>query len=88
MNKQEYIDILNEALGKLYVKLDNRIAMIEDAMASKKQVSQLITSIDGLAKRVADDDVERSAMTAQLDRHENWIKQTSSKLGVELRYDQ
>jgi chromosome segregation ATPase len=42
------------------------------------------TSVDGLAKRIADDDAERGAMARQLERHDRWVHELADKMGVAL----
>ena len=79
-------EILDVAFAKLfgqivaYVNLDKRF----DEKADKAQVSSLITSVDGLVKRVDDDDTKRMANNAQLERHDHWIGELSASTGAQL----
>ncbi len=55
----------------LYAYLDSRFAAVDDRFkAVDSRFEELITIIANLAGRVDDDDTERSAIVAQLDRHE------------------
>jgi hypothetical protein len=63
-----------------YLNLDKRF----EEKADKAQVEHLITSIDGLAKRVDDDAQDRALNDAQLQRHGRWIGELSANTGTQL----
>lgn len=64
---------------RLYHYLDKRFKAVDDLFeAVDQRFNQVVTMIDNLTKRVDDDDVERKAMIAQLDRHEVRILQLES----------
>jgi len=79
-------EILDAAFAKFfgqlvaYMDLDRRF----EAKADKKLVQDFITSVDGLAKRVDDDDIERAAVTNQVNRHDRWIGELSAHTGTQL----
>lgn len=53
--------------------------------ADKADIERILNILDGIAERLDIDDTERVAAMAQLERHENWIKQAGKKLN--LKYD-
>jgi hypothetical protein len=63
-----------------YFDLDRRFA----EKAGKDQVERLITSIDGLTKRVDDDDQDRALNDATLNRHSRWIGELAATTGTQL----
>ncbi len=63
-----------------YFDLDRRFA----EKADKTQVDHLQNTLDGLVKRVDDDDTERAATDNQLDRHGRWIGELSANTGTLL----
>jgi hypothetical protein len=63
-----------------YFDLDRRFA----EKADKDQVERLITSIDGLVKRVDDDDQDRALNDATLNRHGRWINELATKTSTQL----
>jgi len=58
-----------------------------DTKADAEDTHQIITMLDGIAKRMDDDDGERAAMNRQLQRHEAWHEQEAQHIGIKLSYD-
>ena len=74
-------------------KLMSVLATKQDVLDVKEEVGSLreplqnlATSIDALAKCVDDLRTEYAAMTSQLERHEQWIKQLAEKANISLKY--
>jgi hypothetical protein len=59
--------------------------MIEP-LVTKAVFSDLQTSVDNYAKRADTYFQEMVVLTHKVDRHEKWIQQLASKLGVKLEY--
>lgn len=79
---------LNEALAVFMGVLNGRFDGVERKLDTKADIAQydrVLNSLDGLAKRLDDDDVERAAMAHQLDRHQRWFGQLARHTGVKLR---
>ena len=43
-----------------------------------------MVSVDNLAKVISDLNIEYAAITHQLNKHEEWIKQIAEKVGLKL----
>jgi archaellum component FlaC len=70
-------------LEVLVVKED--IKRLEDRVENlTKTVNNLIISVDKLAKSVETLTQEYSAISVQMNRHEEWIKLVANKVGVKL----
>lgn len=63
-------------------EVKDRLVRIEENKADKSDIDRLHTTLDGIAGRFDIDDTERLALTAQVDRHENWIERAAPSTGV------
>ncbi len=69
-------------------KIDNRFDKIEkelETKADKKDVQNLINSIDKLVKAIEIYHHEQVALSSKVDRHEKWIIQIAQQIGIELK---
>ncbi len=55
-----------------------------DQIASKQDVSEIYDKLDQIAARLDDDDTERVALQAEVDRHGDWIDQLAHQTGAKL----
>ncbi len=78
---QDEITKLFSCIVKHFDEMDRRL---DDTM-SKDTGDRILILLDELHGKADIDDTERLAMTRQLDRHEDWTRQASVKLGV--KYD-
>ncbi len=62
-------------------RLEARIERLEDD--TRVGFDRVSTTLDGIASRLDDDYTERVALTAQVNRHEDWIVQAAPVVGVE-----
>lgn len=62
---------LAKFFGKTHRYFDNRFNTFEKKF--NKKSNKLQNSVDGIVKRLDDDDTECSAINNQLGRHDNWI---------------
>jgi hypothetical protein len=60
-------------------------AEIRKELADKNDISQILTSIDAIAKQMTIYNQELPAITHQLQTITAWIKQASKKIGVEYK---
>jgi len=58
----------------------------QDIAGLREAVQALTISVDKLVKAVEDLRLEYTAIIAQINRHEKWIKQIAEKLGIKLEY--
>jgi hypothetical protein len=81
MSKDEFTKLFN------YVQ-DMRREMNErfEETASKKQVDGVISTLDGLAKQILEQNQEHLMLSHKVDRMEDWIQQIAQKTGVKLTY--
>ena len=77
---------INKLVSVLASKKD--IEEIKSDFSDLKELVQgLIVSTDNMAKAVGNLGIEYSAISSQLSRHENWIKQIAEKVGLKLVSD-
>lgn len=57
----------------------------EEVIGLRESVQGLLVAVDKLAKVISDLNLEYAAITHQLRRHEEWIKQIAKKSGVSLQ---
>jgi hypothetical protein len=77
-------------LGTAFTKLFKEMQRIEaklDTKADAEELHRVYNLLDGLAKRISNDDDERVAMGRQLSRHDNQIGQLAEHTGTTLRYE-
>ena len=80
----------NEFDGKLVKQagyLEQRLQEIEakiDGLATAEQINALYQLIDGIAKRIHDDDQERAAIVNHQDRQDGWIAQLARATNTKL----
>lgn len=58
-----------------------------DETATKKQVDDLTTTVDGLAGDIKDYHQEMLMLAHKVDRLERWIHEIAQKTGVKLSYE-
>jgi len=56
----------------------------QDINGLREAVQSLVVSVDKLVKAIDDLKTEYVSITAQLARHEKWIRQLAEKLGMKL----
>ncbi|MBI5798327.1 MAG: hypothetical protein HZB10_00140 [Candidatus Yonathbacteria bacterium] len=56
----------------------------EDVAGLRESLQGMIVAVDNLTKVITDLRMEYTAITYQLKRHEDWIKQIAEKAGVNL----
>jgi septal ring factor EnvC (AmiA/AmiB activator) len=93
---QQIRDLLAEQDTRLDAKLADQdarfmtqIAPLQQDMADvKAEVHAIYDTMDGLAKRIHDDDDERAMMNSQLNRHEGYFTQLANATNVKLLPEQ
>lgn len=53
-------------------------------MATKDDINRIHNQLDGIVARLDDDDVERTALESQVNRHDGWIQQIAVKTDTKL----
>lgn len=61
-------------------RFEARLERLEDG--TRTGFDRLNTTLDGIASRLDDDDTERVALMAQVNRHEDWIVEAAPVVGV------
>jgi hypothetical protein len=73
----------NAALfGKLSRQFDTQFEELRADLATR--TDRIYTQLDGLTKRLADDEAERAAISAEQDRHHQWIDQLAKASSTKL----
>lgn len=83
-------DQFNQQFAKLYAHMDKRFDKIEaelEKKADKTEINGIYDKLDHIIGRLDEDDTERTAMTAQLDRHERWHHEVADQVGLTLQHD-
>lgn len=65
-------------------KLDKRLQVVEENMATKADIDHLIATMDDFIRRITDHDAEQAARDAQWNRLVEWAREVSKKTGVPL----
>lgn len=88
MNDDQFRDILNQELAKFAGPIMQHVDTQADVLRTdlKSDIAKVYGNVDSLAKRLTDDEAERAAMNAQLDRHERWHHQAADTLHLNLDY--
>ena len=95
--KEDFSELV-EYLDKKFVSIDEKFASVSEQLrmkadkddlidkADKMDVDNLLTAIDGYAKKADTYFQEMVALSHKVDRHEKWLLQLAEKLGVKLEY--
>jgi uncharacterized protein YlxW (UPF0749 family) len=78
----------SELVGYLdtkFAKIDVDLEYLKENKADKKDVQNLMNSIDKLANSIETYHQEQMAIKAKMDIHEKWIFQLAEKLGLKLQ---
>ncbi len=80
--------LTDEDVRKLIAVFATRdeIVSILELKADKADVNNLLTAVDGYAKKADAYFQEMVALSHKVDRHEKWLLQLAEKLGVKLQY--
>lgn len=79
--------------ARFELSLASAVAKITDHVSAKidaelgpmrAKIDTIYKLLDGLTKRIDDDDVERAAVTSQVNRHEGWIEQIAEATSTQL----
>jgi len=81
----ERLDKVDERLDKIEGEIHGIKENLVDK-ADKIDVDNLLTAIDGYAKKADTYFQEMVALAHKVDRHEKWLFQLAEKLGVKLEY--
>lgn len=68
--------------GQLSRHFDARFDTLDNKLTTT--TNRIYIQLDGITKRLDDDDKERTAMSAELDRHSEWIGQLAKVTGTKL----
>lgn len=77
---------LIEYLDERFAKIDTNLEILKETKADKKDVQDLVNSIDKLTKSIEIYHDEYVALTAKVDKHEKWFQEIAKKLGIKLEY--
>jgi stress response protein SCP2 len=82
---------IDQRFERMQLSIDLKFEAMDEKKADKKDIDNLrdemITHIDGLAKKIDDYQTEQAMITNQLNRHEKWHFRTAAKVGIDLLSD-
>jgi hypothetical protein len=81
------IPMSDDQFMKLFKNIEDmkaQLAHVATNFATKDDINGVYDRLDGIAARLDDDDIERGALTSQVDRHEGWIRQLADKTDTDL----
>ena len=89
MTEDQLRKILNEQLAQFFGQFSKHFSEQQQATEDRLsgRLDRIDNTLDGIAKRLENDELERAAMQHQLNRHERWHKQTAKKLDLKLDYE-
>lgn len=74
-----------EGIGSLRTELKQDIAELKkDNKKMEEKIDQILTIVENSSKPIDTLHTEYSAVSAQLDRHETWIKKSAPKIGLKF----
>lgn len=85
VGQENFVDFRNEVnekfdyIDKRFDETDRRLEAIE------KRIDQLVNAVDRLAKAIEIYHHEQVALSAKVDRLEQWINQVAKHVGIELK---
>jgi len=82
---KDYSELI-QYLDERFTKIDTGLDILKETKANKKDVQDLVNSIDRLAKSMEIYHDEYIALTSKVDKHEKWFQQVADKLGLKLEY--
>jgi archaellum component FlaC len=82
---KDYSELIQYLDGR-FTKIDTDLDVLKETKANKKDVQDLVNSIDRLAKSMEIYRDEYVALTSKVDKHEKWFQQVADKLGLKLEY--
>lgn len=85
MTEEQLTRIFNQQLAVFFGQVNKRFDELETKVDTKADGERVYKALDGIAKRLDTDEGERSAIAAQVNRHEGWIDQLASATGSKLQ---
>ncbi len=85
----EYLDQKFASIDGNLLTLNEKIIAMDEKLetkADKDDVNNLLTAVDGYAKKADTFFQEMVALSHKVDRHERWFHEIADKLGVKLEY--
>jgi len=76
-----------DEFDRLFTYMNKEFSVINkklDTKADKGQIDSLINSVDGIIKRLDDDQANNAARDIILNRHDRWIHEIAYKDGIKL----
>ena len=67
-------------LEKMFSGLEKRVGNIEENMATKKDIDDIMIILDRQSEMLETDELERLALSAQVGRHEDRLDRVEAKL--------
>ena len=81
-------DANEKRLDKMEMRLDLKFEWLDEKKADKQDIydlrDEMITHINGLAKKIDDYRTEQAMIMSQLNRHEKWHFRVAAKVGIDL----
>lgn len=78
---------LADQMAKGFATMGREIEELKSDVLGKADRDELLEHIDGIRGFLEDERLERTAMAAELDRHEVWIEAASPKVGISYPID-
>ncbi|KJL24872.1 hypothetical protein RL72_01595 [Microbacterium azadirachtae] len=79
--RMDRIELRLDGFEGRFDRLEGRLENLEDS--TRGGFDRVNTTLDGIVARLDDDEVERAALTAQMNRHEDWIVEAAPLVRVD-----
>ncbi|MEU9246824.1 hypothetical protein [Streptomyces sp. NPDC048385] len=79
------LDQQDDQFARLFTHMNDRMNSLEeklDTKADKADIEKIMTPLDGIVKRLDDNEAEHAAVTSQVDRHETLLQRLAKQLGL------
>ncbi|WP_280188173.1 MULTISPECIES: hypothetical protein [Nocardia] len=82
-------DQSSQQIAKLFAYIEKRFDSLEQEMKIDIESlrEEVRTGFDQVAAKLDDGEVERAAITSQLDRHERWHEETAKSINLTLKHE-
>ncbi len=79
-------DKLENEVSRLRISTEDEFAKVREEMATKKDMDKVLTILDRHTGMLDTDELERLALSKQVDRLQDWAERTAPKVGVPIHY--
>ncbi|WP_369029000.1 hypothetical protein [Streptomyces adonidis] len=85
-HQKQLLEEIDKRFGEQFTKLfkyfDDKIGALDAKIDTTADGERTYKSLDAIMDKLGDDETERAALTAQVDRHEDFVREAAPKLRI------